>query len=569
MLRRAPEEFNKAFARFRELYKAADTQWEEANNILRFRTRDAEEKRKAETQRKESERQKDLLCCSYGNRDESDFYPYRYLASEGFLPGYNFPRLPLRAYIPRGNDGEYVARPRFLALSEFGPDNIIYHEGAKYKTYKLISPPGGIEERKLRAKLCDTCGYFNKDVTVDLCEHCETRMDGDNSRVVSLLEAANVKTIRRDRITCDEEERRRSGYDITSHFRFALSKERNRGILKSTVYDANNAPLLHLVYAPAANLYRVNHGWRSRNEKGFSVDMQTGEWGSRTEGNEEETPQAVSGHSEVVRFFVQDTMNILLVYFTSENVVGNEGLLTTFQHALKKGIEQTFQIEEMELATERIGDGARRGILFWEASEGGAGVLRRLVEERDAIAQVSFSALERCHFHTETLHDLKTDCVQACYECLLSYTNQSDHGILNRHQIKDLLSRFAKSATHPQQAGRNYEEHFVWLRSLTDSRSDLERKFLDELYRTKRNLPHEAQKALSDYHSIPDFFYAPNICVFCDGSVHDEPSQHAQDERVRAELREKGYRVIVIRYDDNMDEKLREFKDIFGEGRIS
>ncbi|MEK8170890.1 hypothetical protein NKH77_19030 [Streptomyces sp. M19] len=29
----------------------------------------------------------------------SDFFPYRYFASEGFLPGYSFPRLPLAAYI--------------------------------------------------------------------------------------------------------------------------------------------------------------------------------------------------------------------------------------------------------------------------------------------------------------------------------------------------------------------------------------------------------------------------------------------------------------------------------------
>ena len=30
----------------------------------------------------------------------ADFNPYRYLASEGFLPGYSFPRLPIAAYIP-------------------------------------------------------------------------------------------------------------------------------------------------------------------------------------------------------------------------------------------------------------------------------------------------------------------------------------------------------------------------------------------------------------------------------------------------------------------------------------
>ena len=52
---------------------------------------------------------------------EGDFYSYRYFAAEGFLPGYNFPRLPLSAYVPgrhqrKGRD-EFISRPRFLAIS--------------------------------------------------------------------------------------------------------------------------------------------------------------------------------------------------------------------------------------------------------------------------------------------------------------------------------------------------------------------------------------------------------------------------------------------------------------------
>ena len=42
----------------------------------------------------------------------SDFYSYRYFASEGFLPGYSFPRLPLAAYIPGG-----AARPATRATA--------------------------------------------------------------------------------------------------------------------------------------------------------------------------------------------------------------------------------------------------------------------------------------------------------------------------------------------------------------------------------------------------------------------------------------------------------------------
>jgi len=51
-----------------------------------------------------------------GEAGAPDFYSYRYLASEGFLPGYSFPRLPLAAYIParRGLkvDGDCLQRPR-------------------------------------------------------------------------------------------------------------------------------------------------------------------------------------------------------------------------------------------------------------------------------------------------------------------------------------------------------------------------------------------------------------------------------------------------------------------------
>ncbi|HOK46264.1 MAG TPA: helicase-related protein, partial [Bryobacteraceae bacterium] len=154
-LRRAPQAFNEAFDRWRQLYRAATAQLLEAQRI-QATSFDERQQREAKQRVDEAIRQRNLLTNTGTLREESDFYPYRYLASEGFLPGYNFPRLPVRVYVPR-EDGEFISRPRFLAITEFGPDNLIYHEGAKYQVHRFWTPPGGLGARRSTAKLCNVC----------------------------------------------------------------------------------------------------------------------------------------------------------------------------------------------------------------------------------------------------------------------------------------------------------------------------------------------------------------------------------------------------------------------------
>ena len=62
--------------------------------------------------------------------------------------------LPLSAFIPgrrvRGSDrNDYLSRPRFLAISEFGPRAVIYYEGVRYRVVRVILPASDMDEEGL------------------------------------------------------------------------------------------------------------------------------------------------------------------------------------------------------------------------------------------------------------------------------------------------------------------------------------------------------------------------------------------------------------------------------------
>lgn len=559
----APREFDRAFDRWRELYRAAKRQLTMAREA-EDRARNRDDQERARKQQEEATRQLNLLRQIGVSREESDFYPYRYLASEGFLPGYSFPALPIRAWVPRGV-GEFISRPRFLALSEYAPYNIVYHEGAKWQCVAFQVPPGGLEERCRQVHFCNRCGAFCEPSN-DLCPRCGVRFDGENSLRSTVLDMANVRTRRRERITSEEEERRRRGYELKTYYSFATEGDGCR--IQEADVVLRGQDMLRLVYAPAATLMRLNEGWRDADVPGFAIDFDSGEFVEATNDSSQRRNAPRSNQSvQTVRLAVQITQNLLLVRIVESKLREDEEVETTLRYALKRGLEQAFQLEEMEISTECVGAEEHRAYLFYESVEGGVGVLRRLVEEADSLARIAQEALQICHFG-EDGKDLKPDCHRACYECLMSFSNQREALQLNRHKVRELLLALAQSCVEPRIAGRDRAEHLKWLRSLTDSRSELERRFLDALVSGYHRLPDDAQRPIEGLGCIPDFFYHPNICVFCDGSVHDEPAQRAKDRELRQELRNRGYRVIVIRYDEHLVDQIARYPEVFGGSQV-
>jgi superfamily II DNA/RNA helicase len=130
------EEFSGAFNHWRQLYESARDQLKDANRKSEMHGLSAKERKAAKDQQAQANEQLALLERGTSSSG-SDFYTYRYLATEGFLPGYNFPRLPLYAYVPligggSGGRAAYLQRARFLAIAEFGPRSLIYHEGRAF-----------------------------------------------------------------------------------------------------------------------------------------------------------------------------------------------------------------------------------------------------------------------------------------------------------------------------------------------------------------------------------------------------------------------------------------------------
>ena len=132
--------------------------------------------------------------------------------------------------------------------------------------------------------------------------------------------------------------------------------------------------------------------------------------------------------------------------------------MSTLRAALQRGIERVFQLESSELAAEYLpnNDTASR-ILLYEASEGGSGVLSRLVDEsqRDVcFREIARKALKVMHYNingeTHRCEEIEgVKCQAGCYECLLSYNNQTEHEFINRLNavVKDYLAKIANLAS--------------------------------------------------------------------------------------------------------------------------
>lgn len=585
-IHQAPARFDAACERWRTLYRAAQRQRAVQNAIIGDARRTTRDKNHARRLRAEAEAQLGLLTNDDVARYQSDFYSYRYFASEGFLPGYNFPRLPLSAFIParrRGTSDDMLSRPRFLAIREFGPHSFVYHEGSQYTINRVILPVAdagddGEPVRTVDAKRCTTCGYMyplNGDAN-DSCRFCGSEL-GAETLLTRLFRMQNVSARRRDRISSDEEERQRRGYDMQIGFEFP--EVGGRATERSAQARLGDEPVASMTYGERATVWQLNMGWSRESEGiGFKLDIERGYWKQQRDDTDPEDP--MSPKITTVIPYVEDRRNAMVLDLSDLVDLDQDdrvALTAALRAALTNAIQVRYNLEDSELASEPLPtrDDPKR-LLIYEASEGGAGVLRRLVEDGDALAQIAIQALELCHYDYDpasgTVTDLRRapgadeDCVAACYDCLMSYTNQPDHPRLDRRRIKDILARLAQTQTYAAPGSATREEHRAQLDRLCDTQ--LERDFLAVLDEGGYRLPDDAQVRMRDAGTKPDFVYRDaHTVVYIDGPSHDFPDRALRDQDQQTELEDRGWLVLRFGIRDDWNAIIAANPGTFGTGR--
>lgn len=562
------ERFVKSFDRWIVLYQSAYKMANKAYVILMDHSikADSIEKKEARSQQFVSQKQLELLLNNTNQRsnNESEFYIFRYLASEGFLPGYNFTRLPVRTFVgyKQDNIGEYISRPRSIALKEFGPHNTLYHNGSKYKINRMMVLDAQNLQRNI--KLSKDTGYAFLDdeaeiANIDPITSKELKNGSNSEYKTTLIELTESEAIPQERISCIEEERSSSGYEVEEYFRYPEGISSTEKLM----IQKENKQLINLIFGQSTELIKLNRKARRSPKEGFSIDQRNGKWLSLKDLQKEETNQ----NKRDVHVFVRDTADSLYIQPLVDLDLSPEQTIS-LSYALKRGIERLFQVEENEIGVSVMGKKECPNILIYEASEGCLGILSQLIQEPQKLKELFIESYRCLHFDLDTNEEteLGKSLPKASYQDLLSYYNQRDHEILNRYEIKEVIENLIQSDLVATPKTIDRETHFDFLNQTINFNNDQAELLLKYLHKNNLTLPEKVNFKINDFDVIIDLGYNTDqgpVLVFCDGSIHDDEMVKLGDEHKRKLLRDAGYDIIVWHFTEPIENLVVRRKDIF------
>ena len=533
-----PKQFDEVCQSWREMYKEAVQSKNEATQQLNSRllAKSNEEWKIANNQLHTAQSKLDQLRNITSNGEISEFYPFRYLASMGLLPGYDFPRLPIRVFL-NGKNGTYISRPRLQALKEFGPGNMIYYKGEKWRVDRMIFPNTENKFPIEQGRIEKETGYFSKGKELE--KDVQTFSGNPNANIddfeefADLLQQSDMEALKSDRISCMEDERRKRRY--TDNISFSFQKETTNQVRMKVKYGEE--AILSFHYLPAAHLHHlIRKGTKSEEIEGFLLDEHTGRWKKKKDVKEQEKsddPVTI----KTVKLYTTIRTDCIYIEPLRNLHLDHAGTIT-LMYALKKAIEIYFQIDEQELGCELMGDPKAPNILFYESAEGSLGVLSRLVEEKGCFAAIIEKAKECSGLTLENQGEVK-----AGYDNLLSYYNQRYHRDINPEQIREALEILSHSSTETD-AGATAERRDLKYKALqkqltTKENVAVHKELLEEFHSQKMRLPDQLFFREPETELEFDFYFEPDYYVLL-----NDRAPGREEKRQRERLKRNGGAII-------------------------
>jgi ATP-dependent helicase YprA (DUF1998 family) len=493
---------------------------------------------------------------------KKDWFLYRYLGQEGFLPGYAFP--PQATHLAFSDQEDEIPRDPAIAIYEYAPGNFVYYQGQQYEVTHARPTTEDMKPMVESITICSECGraYIGGQETKRAVCVCGAPLQHPKRS----LNMSDMFALGRERITADEEERKRLGYETTQHY---------LGTGQSTEYqiNANGETAMQLTLEHKGQVLLINRGVRQVDEDpvGFTLCSKCFRWlltdnkqeqHIRTNDQKGKCPQRAHAEDLISGLWLTHTQESDIAVFdvACPEEADRDSFYHTLSHTLLRAILVAFNLDERELdvfLAPGLEDDIPHRIVIYETTTGGTGVLASL-KEKSRLAMVISKA-------RELLHEDDDDggCKKACYECLLSFYNQREHHLLDRKLVLPWLGSLRMIEViplHVQDQGQ--------LDSLFAAcESNLEERVLDAMIERNLRLPDEAQKVIYDDEGVPivraDFFYEPKLVIFVDGPPHQRDDVWDSDQRKRRQLKAKGFRPLIIT-EENWDQALDELERRLG-----
>lgn len=481
---------------------------------------------------------------------ESDFYTYRYLSQVGFLPNYAFPtKIASVRFQNKGEEVELI-RDHIIALQEFAPQNTIYYSGQKF-VVEYVGKESNIENT-VPLVVCDNCNHIELiRTTSPMPSNCPTCGDVWTSQhPLTSLYLPRMIARRSLRITSEEEERIKGGYNIIHSYR-PTAKARIANLVR------HNEVLTGIRFERSALMYHLNRGANldlAQQNPGFVLDTINYRWISRSRLQTAVQDGSLQRNNlrENLCLYVESYNDVLAMDLPEGTALESEFGLTLL-HTLLQSISTVLNLDEKE-----IGGfyqpilGANGRVIIYENSEGGTGTLSSIVSNPNLIRAIALKALDLLHFEADGT-DKADACSKACYNCICNFYNQRNHTEFDRNLLKDFLLNLCSIDSIENTVDDNllYDQYVTILSA--EQKFSFELAVLKELKKMNIAMPAELHKIISRNDEMiaeADFYYETKICVFIDGPDHDKEHVKLDDERKRDNLKKLGYKVVVVYYGD-------------------